>query len=532
MSRLPLPGQDAGTWGSILNDYLSVEHNADGTLKKATDITTAKSTADQALTAANAAYTKPGTGIPAADLSSSVQTSLGKADTALQSAPVTSVVGQTGAVTGTQILADSTVSAALGAKLSTMSASTTYAQLSRASLVAGNLWQFVGTSITNGSNAGNFSYAYAPMALSMAGGLVARPDSFVAGVPGETSSGLLARLASVLATNQPNGVVIETGANDAGQAVPLSTFISNVTSAIAIAKAYGPVIVLTTPPRGAAATSSIKQAVQAQNAWVRAIVPTLGAYVADVYSTLADSTTGDFVTAYNSDDVHPTQLGHSRMASVVAQTMKRTTTRGTGAFGFVTGVGQANGIADPLVVGGTTKPASWFEQPGGTGTAPTYSLVSDASGFLPAGRWAQMDFDGTVSGGTRTLASPTITVAPGDRLALCGHMQVEDITGTWQSDIAAGTCSISYMLMNGASSFTSPLQRNPGIQDPATGYWNYGPIFWPCGIVPASITSINIWTQVTVATGKRVKMRLGAIGVVNLNTLGAHTTFAWGSSTR
>lgn len=33
MSRLPIPGQDDGTWGTILNDFLSVEHNADGTLK-------------------------------------------------------------------------------------------------------------------------------------------------------------------------------------------------------------------------------------------------------------------------------------------------------------------------------------------------------------------------------------------------------------------------------------------------------------------------------------------------------------------
>jgi hypothetical protein len=33
MSRLPTPGADNGTWGSILNDFLSVEHNADGTLK-------------------------------------------------------------------------------------------------------------------------------------------------------------------------------------------------------------------------------------------------------------------------------------------------------------------------------------------------------------------------------------------------------------------------------------------------------------------------------------------------------------------
>jgi len=33
MSRLPTPGSDDGLWGTILNDFLSVEHNADGTLK-------------------------------------------------------------------------------------------------------------------------------------------------------------------------------------------------------------------------------------------------------------------------------------------------------------------------------------------------------------------------------------------------------------------------------------------------------------------------------------------------------------------
>lgn len=45
-----------------------------------------------------AKYTKPSGGIPASDLASAVQTSLDKADTALQTAPVTSVNGQTGAV--------------------------------------------------------------------------------------------------------------------------------------------------------------------------------------------------------------------------------------------------------------------------------------------------------------------------------------------------------------------------------------------------------------------------------------------------
>ena len=33
MARLPIPGQDDGTWGEILNDFLSIKHNTDGSLK-------------------------------------------------------------------------------------------------------------------------------------------------------------------------------------------------------------------------------------------------------------------------------------------------------------------------------------------------------------------------------------------------------------------------------------------------------------------------------------------------------------------
>jgi hypothetical protein len=33
MARLPNPGSDDGTWGTILNDFLGVAHNSDGTLK-------------------------------------------------------------------------------------------------------------------------------------------------------------------------------------------------------------------------------------------------------------------------------------------------------------------------------------------------------------------------------------------------------------------------------------------------------------------------------------------------------------------
>lgn len=33
MARLPTPGGDVGDWGNVLNDFLSVSHNSDGTLQ-------------------------------------------------------------------------------------------------------------------------------------------------------------------------------------------------------------------------------------------------------------------------------------------------------------------------------------------------------------------------------------------------------------------------------------------------------------------------------------------------------------------
>ncbi|HEY8999698.1 MAG TPA: hypothetical protein VIM53_05325, partial [Candidatus Saccharimonadales bacterium] len=69
MARLPVPGQDDGLWGDILNSFLLVEHNADGSLKIRTDGTF---------------YSKPSGGIPASDLTLAVQASLSAANTALQ----------------------------------------------------------------------------------------------------------------------------------------------------------------------------------------------------------------------------------------------------------------------------------------------------------------------------------------------------------------------------------------------------------------------------------------------------------------
>lgn len=93
MTRLPQPGGDDNTWGNILNAFLEVSHNSDGTLLPgaitaagaytrpgggipASDLDASTQTI---INSVAAKYTKPGSGIPASDLSSSVQSSLNNA---------------------------------------------------------------------------------------------------------------------------------------------------------------------------------------------------------------------------------------------------------------------------------------------------------------------------------------------------------------------------------------------------------------------------------------------------------------------
>lgn len=62
MARLPQPGGDTNVWGEVLNDFLAVEHNTNGTLKKAADITQATQDAAAAQSAANSALAAIPTG--------------------------------------------------------------------------------------------------------------------------------------------------------------------------------------------------------------------------------------------------------------------------------------------------------------------------------------------------------------------------------------------------------------------------------------------------------------------------------------
>lgn len=91
------PAENVDPWYTARNTFdTQVKSTANGA---ETAAATAQSAADAANTNANGRYTKPGPGIPASDLAAAVQTSLGKADTAVQPAGLTKAAVGLGNVT-------------------------------------------------------------------------------------------------------------------------------------------------------------------------------------------------------------------------------------------------------------------------------------------------------------------------------------------------------------------------------------------------------------------------------------------------
>lgn len=70
-ARLPIPGGDSGSWGEVLNTFLSVEHNTNGTLKKTALIDGAEQTSQKGQVNGYAGLGSDGV-VPAAQLPTSL----------------------------------------------------------------------------------------------------------------------------------------------------------------------------------------------------------------------------------------------------------------------------------------------------------------------------------------------------------------------------------------------------------------------------------------------------------------------------
>lgn len=92
MVRLPQPGSDNNQWGDLLNTFLQVEHNADGTLKRSSEIDSAIHKNDHVIYAKDYGATFDGTTNDAAALQTAINAAI-TANKPLLLAPGTALIG-------------------------------------------------------------------------------------------------------------------------------------------------------------------------------------------------------------------------------------------------------------------------------------------------------------------------------------------------------------------------------------------------------------------------------------------------------
>lgn len=489
MARLPTPGSDSGSWGTILNDFLSTSIKADGLLKDASVTSN---------TIAPGAITKTTVGLSNVDdtadtdkpISTATQTALNtKLTTASNLSDLTTPatartnLGLASAATMTpaQIAADSALTSA-------------YAPITAKSLDRfGRIGVFAGDSITTGTGAtGASTSAYVAMVPKITGNALVSAQTVNSGVAGNTSAQLLARMPTVLSAS-PEFVHVQIGTNDAGSAVSLATFQANIIAIKALCDAAGvPMTMGTVPPRSAATGSTVAAAIRSYNLWLRLWAPRAGVQLADVFTALVDPTTGYLAASLDSDGIHPNDAGHLAMATAIATTL----TRVLPVQPWPVSTAGAGYMIDPLATAITSD--SWAP---GAGVVRT--LVAASNGDIPYGGWKR--FTCTNGTGSPVLQNASIALttgfSAGDVILVAAYIRSSTALALNKIQIQNQALAVRTIL----------FQQSPSPTP--------GPLL-KTFTVTAGDTTLYINFLAAVPASSSVTFDVGAIDIFNLTTLG------------
>jgi hypothetical protein len=97
MARLPTPGADTNAWGNVLNDFLTTEHNPDGSLKIRTDGSVVRANANESVSGVKTFTVSPT--VPTPTSGNQVANKDYVDSVAGTGSAVSSVNGQTGVIT-------------------------------------------------------------------------------------------------------------------------------------------------------------------------------------------------------------------------------------------------------------------------------------------------------------------------------------------------------------------------------------------------------------------------------------------------
>lgn len=382
---------------------------------------------------------------------------------------------------------------------------------------------FIGDSHTQAVGTTNSVYAFPRQSMHIAGTFYASTAlSVVNGVGGETSGEGLLRLDALL--NQGiELLVIEFGANDSNDLIPLSTYSANIKEMVRRAKAKGcAVVAVGVPPKEASVPSlpGSQPFVDVYNTWLATWCPRNGVEFADIWPTLVDVTTGNLKTDLaNTTNAHVNDKGHYLWAQVVAAAIRRAQKSLPVPASRQRPLNKcANGWFHTST--GTTTPTGWTLLSGGTGNPAAQSFMDDETGTLPGGKWWRLATDNTASGTdiSKTYAHSLTGTTVGQVLGISGYVMIEDIGGTWEADImphdGKAVAQLSLRL-NGVEKNTHNF--TPG-RNLGGGKYLIGPIQQSVTVDNATGPSISF--KIACPAGRNLAFRVGGIEVVDLTARG------------
>ncbi|HXB68913.1 MAG TPA: GDSL-type esterase/lipase family protein [Candidatus Acidoferrales bacterium] len=310
-----------------------------------------------------------------------------------------------------------------------------------------------------------------------------------AGVPGNTTAQMLARIQDVIALKPANCVLLG-GTNDL--ILDLSTAMANIDQIAKTLQRNGirPILSLIPPNNGQLGL------VKATNSAIQAYAIANGFPFVDFFSVLADPATGNYLPGYSLDGIHPTPVAAEAMAKIFIDSARRffmpvpsflpaISQNGNNILAGSSFLKDSNsdGLADDWVI--TNGPGS-------------LALLPDNGGF----NWQSITSQGPLVqiGREYILAGPQ-TFSDGDRVAFVGRVklfQPADGGGT-------GTLSLAVNQDNGATAVWPLNGWTTGIEDD-TIYHEF--------TIPPHTQFINIFAT---AQGPGVNIQIAQPGLFNLS---------------
>jgi len=198
-----------------------------------------------------------------------------------------------------------------------------------------------------------------------------------AGMSGETTAQILARITRDVAPYMPSHVAVLAGTNDVRNGVATATTIANLLTIYQRLRGLGATVTaITIPPLGsgdASYNATTTQQIQDINAWMRATVSQMdGMRLADIHPVIADPTSegGAALAANLEDTVHFSPIGAYRAAGVIHAATSgdfapMNTLPGVAADTFLVNAANKNAAPNPLLLTTATGTAGTFGGGGG-----------------------------------------------------------------------------------------------------------------------------------------------------------------------